>query len=959
MRFMCRQAVGVGCATLLFCCLAGASEPPTEPILRIETGLHTAPIRRIATDAGGRWLATVSDDKTLKLWDLQKVSIQQTLRPPIDKGNTGKLYSVAMSPDGAYIATGGWTLWDKGSSIYVFQRATGHLVHHIADMPNVIYELAWSPDGRYLAAGLGGKNGIRVFRSDNYDLVGQDRDYGSLVYSLDFDRQGRLVASGYDGSLRLYQVGPGGLKLLNKKTAPGGKRPVGVRFSPDGKMIAVGFYDAPSVSLLSADSLDFIAAPEARGLRKDAGLPAVSWSADGSTLFAGGTARSADGKFRILRAWSQGGRGEYRDLAAADNTIQDIRPLTGGGAVFSAFDPAWGVFDASGRRTAFFPAAIADFRDSREGFRLSRDGLSVRFSFGPRVTAPSLFNFAEHRYEAWSGDAGLLPPRLTAEGIDVKDWISSTEPTLNGQALRLDNNERSRSLAVAPDGQSFVLGAEWSLRRFDRVGRELWKKEASGTVWAVNISADGRWVVAAYSDGTIRWHRLSDGKELVAFFPHVDQKHWVAWTASGYYDASPGAEDLIGWHLNRGKDTAADFFPASRFRDKFYRPDVITRIFDTLDEGKALRQANLDAGRPDGAQPVQLRNVLPPVVEILSPSDGTAVSQSNITLKYSIRSPNDAPVTNLRARVNGQAVTVTGNANEVTIPIPPQDSVIHLFAENRNGVSVPAILTVVWKGAAPAKSKDEFEVKPKLYVLAVGVSDYDNPKYKLGLAAKDAKDFAAALKDQKGKLYREVDVKLLTDKKASRDEVLEGLDWLQKQVTSKDIGMLFLAGHGVNDTTGVYYFMPSNAAVDKLKSTGVVFTEIKNTLSNLAGKALFFVDTCHSGNVLGGRRAISTDVTGVINELASAENGVVVFSSSTGRQYSLENPEWGNGAFTKALVEGFNGKANYMKTGRITHKMLDFYISERVKEITGGQQTPVTQAPGGVPDFPIALVAGG
>ena len=956
MRFMLRLVVVVGCATLLFCRLAGASEPPSEPILRIETGLHTAPIRRIAADAGGRWLVTASDDKTLRLWDLQRGAILQTLRPPLDKGNSGKLYSVAMSPDGAYIATGGWTLWDAGSSIYVFQRATGHLVHHIADMPNVIYELAWSPDGRYLAVGLGGKSGIRVFRGDNYALVGQDRDYGSLVYGLDFDRQGRLVTSSYDGSLRLYQVSPGGLQLLNKKTAPGGKRPVGVRFSPDGKGIAVGFYDAPNVSLLSADSLDFIAAPEVRGLRKDAGLPVVCWSADGSTLFAGGTALSADGKSRILRAWSQGGHGEYRDLVAAANTIQDIRPLAGGGVVFSAFDPAWGVFDASGQRKAFFPAAIADFRDSWEGFRLSRDGLSVRFGFEPWGKISTRFNFAERRYEASTSDADLLPPRVKAKDIDVKNWISSTKPTLNGQALGLSDNERSRSLAFAPDEQSFVLGAEWSLRRFDLVGRELWKKEVSCTVWAVNISADGRFIVAAYADGTIRWHRLSDGKELVAFFPHADHKRWVTWTPSGYYDASPGGEDLIGWHLNRGKDTAADFFPASRFRSQFYRPDVITRIFDTLDEGKALRQANLDAGRLGDAQPVQLRNVLPPVVEILSPSDGTAVSQPNITLIYGTRTPGDAPVTSLRARVNGQAVTVTGKAPEVTVPIPPQDSVIHLFAENRNGVSVPAILMVVWKGAAPVKSKDEFEVKPKLYVVAVGVSDYDNPKYKLGLAAKDAKDFAAALQDQKGSLYREVEVKLLTDKKASRDEVLEGLDWLQKQVTSKDIGMLFLAGHGINDNTGVYYFMPSNADVNKLKSTGVVFTEIKNTLSNLAGKALFFVDTCHSGNVLGGRRAVSADINGVINELASAENGVVVFSSSTGRQYSLENPEWGNGAFTKALVEGFNGKANYNKTGRITHKMLDFYISERVKELTGGQQTPVTQAPGGVPDFPIALV---
>jgi len=97
-------------------------------------------------------------------------------------------------------------------------------------------------------------------------------------------------------------------------------------------------------------------------------------------------------------------------------------------------------------------------------------------------------------------------------------------------------------------------------------------------------------------------------------------------------------------------------------------------------------------------------------------------------------------------------------------------------------------------------------------------------------------------------------------------------------------------------------------------------------------------------------------MTAVVNELASAENGVVVFSSSTGRQYSLESDAWKNGAFTKAVVEGVTGKADLRKTGRITHKMLDYYVAERVKELTGGQQTPVNPSPQGVPDFPIAIV---
>ncbi len=102
----------------------------------------------------------------------------------------------------------------------------------------------------------------------------------------------------------------------------------------------------------------------------------------------------------------------------------------------------------------------------------------------------------------------------------------------------------------------------------------------------------------------------------------------------------------------------------------------------------------------------------------------------------------------------------------------------------------------------------------------------------------------------------------------------------------------------------------------------------------------------------------SNDITGIVNELASAENGVVVFASSTGRQYSLENPQWGNGAFTLALTEGLKGKADLMKKGKITVNMLDAYLAERVKELTKGEQTPTTTKPQTIPDFPIAVTGG-
>ena len=68
-----------------------AGEPPREPFLRIETGLHTAPIRRISVDAAERYLVTASHDKTARVWDLQSGKLLQILRPPLGAGNEGKL----------------------------------------------------------------------------------------------------------------------------------------------------------------------------------------------------------------------------------------------------------------------------------------------------------------------------------------------------------------------------------------------------------------------------------------------------------------------------------------------------------------------------------------------------------------------------------------------------------------------------------------------------------------------------------------------------------------------------------------------------------------------------------------------------------------------------------------------------------------------------------------------------
>ena len=69
-------------------------------------------------------------------------------------------------------------------------------------------------------------------------------------------------------------------------------------------------------------------------------------------------------------------------------------------------------------------------------------------------------------------------------------------------------------------------------------------------------------------------------QELLALFVEPQSRKWVAWTPTGYYMASAGGEDLIGWHVNRGWTQEADFFPASQFRADYNRPDIVKLVLE-------------------------------------------------------------------------------------------------------------------------------------------------------------------------------------------------------------------------------------------------------------------------------------------------------------------------------------------------------------------------------------------
>ncbi len=545
--------------------------PPTGPAPRLllETGMHRAPIDHLSVDVHGRYLLTGSRDKTVRLWQIESGQLLSTYYLPFGPGHRGKIFAVALSPEGTTIAAAGSTSSDSDDtfSIHLVDRETGRL-SQIPGLPAVIYDLKFSLDGTQIAAVL--RNGdLRVYRVRGGVPDGVHRSptgHTGHATGVDFDRQGRVVTSDLAGTIDLYDAQLAGHRS-RRLTEP----PYSVRFSPDGQRLAVGYSDVGRVDVLSARDLQPLFRPNLAGIGRHE-LPTVAWSSDGSELCAAGRWQ-IHGRMAI-RCWTQGGRGPFRDLAAADHPILDLAPLPDERFVFTSADPGWGVL-GEGQIRQMQKAHTADFRGGRAAFRVSSDGQRILFPYTAEGQGTAQFGLSPRRLDATAqpdADPTLLPARTESSRLRISGWQEGSQVRLDGVLLPMTQHEVALSLALAPDDAWFVLGTERYLRCVDAKGRQLWASAAPGETQLVNITADGRLVLAAFHDGTIRWYSAADGRELLALFPHADRQRYVLFTPDGFYDAPSKSEELLRWYDTEAQTHPAQVASAERFRRTYNDP---------------------------------------------------------------------------------------------------------------------------------------------------------------------------------------------------------------------------------------------------------------------------------------------------------------------------------------------------------------------------------------------------
>jgi uncharacterized caspase-like protein len=244
--------------------------------------------------------------------------------------------------------------------------------------------------------------------------------------------------------------------------------------------------------------------------------------------------------------------------------------------------------------------------------------------------------------------------------------------------------------------------------------------------------------------------------------------------------------------------------------------------------------------------------------------------------------------------------------------------------------------------------------RPILWVLAIGVSRYDDPALVLRYPAADARAIADEFSRQTGgPLYRDVKTKVLVDAQATRGAILQAVDGFLGEAAPIDVGVLYLAGHGVRDETlDTYYFLPSSASAAAPHIEGLEMLEINRELLRLQRnmqRLVVILDTCHAGAATGvpAAGALGQDLAA---GLAPADGLYILTAARSGEQ-SVELPAFGHGAFTHALLDGLHGAAAN-PDGLITVFGLASHAARVVRQLSGDHQHPYQAILG--EDLPLA-----
>ncbi|HEX8607002.1 MAG TPA: caspase family protein, partial [Pedobacter sp.] len=552
------------------------------------------------------------------------------------------------------------------------------------------------------------------------------------------------------------------------------------------------------------------------------------------------------------------------------------------------------------------------------------------------------------------------------------------------------------SAAFSPTTDTIVTGGRdntvvlWDVK----TGKLIYRitKHSYGVKF-VKFSADGQRIVTLGGDGGISLWDSAKGAEI-ATVVSVGSSDYAISTPSGYYLSSRDGYRGIAFRIGNKA------FPFEQFDLKWNRPDFVLQTLGVAD--KALIEAYKRAYQ------VRLRHLsgsganspvtAPPVIEITNKNKiPFATRRCEVPLNVKAYRGQASSTVSQGALLDHLQVWI----NDIPLigksgfSLEDKESWAGQFASEklpkiiltpgRNKIQV----AVVDKASIESMKETVYVTcetqsrKPDLYVVAIGVSNYENPRYRLQYADKDAREVFSILTSQKQR-YRKTRIpglEPILNESATREHI-NGLKEILLKSHPEDTVVLFFSGHGILDNNLNYYFATYDIDIANPQERGISYSDILNLLDGIpARNRVVLIDSCHAGEL--DKNSKPDSYTAPVKEDASSKDGAVtakpiritpseqgrlglnnsfalmqqmfinldrgvgahVIAAARGEDFAYEKKDLKNGTFTRALLEALENNALAETDGKngLSISELRFYVSTRVVNMTGGRQVPVSR----------------
>lgn len=521
-------------------------------------------------------------------------------------------------------------------------------------------------------------------------------------------------------------------------------------------------------------------------------------------------------------------------------------------------------------------------------------------------------------------------------------------------------------MSISGNGKKLALYSQGRVQVFDLEASKT-TYEMTNTIdnlYTLTLNEDASMMAYAGDEGLVHVHNLNKKEPLFDVLVST-QDGMIVYDKNNYYMATKLAARQIVMSDQNELSTLENFDLTLN------RPDILLKEIGLSDDklitaykaafDKRIKRSNLNNQKTNSIIPeIMLTNkkeltafTIRKDIDLEFHLNGNGINLSKINLWI-----NDVPVKN-----KNKDFAKTEVNTSINLPLMNGTNKIKYSVTNQDGAESDKNELVIVNLSAK---------KPDLYLLCIGTSEYNNPKFNLSYAAKDANDIASQFNSSfsSSSPFGKIFTKTLTNKEVTKENIQQQIGFLKK-ATINDIVIIFIAGHGVRDEQLNYYFATTDMDFNKPSGKGFSEIDLDNMVDEITAlKKLIFFDTCLSGEIdkdeaeqtlatttntgdITFRKAgagLRTKATGLNNASAlmrelyndiTDATGSTVISSAGGAEYAMESDQWKNGLFTYCLLNGLKTmQADSNKDNTITVHELQNYVRKQVFSLSRGKQQP-------------------